>query len=201
MITRKLVPKLLQLASFYPVVVVTGPRQAGKTTLCRAAFPAKAYVSLESLDNREFASTDPRGFLAAYRDGAIFDEIQQVPDLVSYLQSEVDEQPTPGRFILTGSQHLGISQTVSQSLAGRCGLLTLLAPDWQDIRRCQASKLLSFSVNMSFLACSADSATAPRRADRRLPKCEEASQAGGQQPEGGRDGYCGRRRRCGGQCE
>ena len=135
MIPRKLAQKLLGLASFYPVVVVTGPRQAGKTTLCRAVFPDKAYVSLESLDTREFAQTDPRGFLAEYRNGAIIDEIQQVPDLVSYLQTEVDERPNPGRFILTGSQHFGLSQAISQSLAGRCGLLALLAPDWKELRQ------------------------------------------------------------------
>lgn len=135
MITRKINRKLLALAGFYPVVVVSGPRQAGKTTLCRAAFPDKAYVSLESLDTREFAQTDPRGFLAEYRDGAIIDEIQQAPGLASYLQAEVDEHPEPGRFILTGSQHFGISQTVSQSLAGRCGLLALLAPDWEELRQ------------------------------------------------------------------
>lgn len=135
MISRKLKSKLLALAGFYPVVVVTGPRQAGKTTLCRAAFPDKAYVSLESLDTREFAQTDPRGFLAEYRNGAIIDEIQQVPSLASYLQTEVDERPEPGRFILTGSQHFGISQTISQSLAGRCGLLALLAPDWEELRQ------------------------------------------------------------------
>lgn len=135
MISRKLTSKLLNLASLYPVVVVTGPRQAGKTTLCRAAFPDKAYVSLESLDTREFARTDPRGFLAEYRTGAIIDEIQQVPGLASYLQTEVDERPDPGRFILTGSQHFGLSQTISQSLAGRCGLLALLAPDWDELRQ------------------------------------------------------------------
>lgn len=135
MIPRKLIPNLLALAGFYPVVVVTGPRQAGKTTLCRAAFPDKAYVSLESLDTREFAQTDPRGFLAEYHHGAIIDEIQQAPSLVSYLQTEVDERPEPGRFILTGSQHFGISQTISQSLAGRCGLLALLAPDWDELRQ------------------------------------------------------------------
>lgn len=135
MIPRKLVPKLLDLAGFYPVVVVTGPRQAGKTTLCRAAFPGKAYVSLESLDTREYAQSDPRGFLAEYRDGAIIDEIQQVPNLVSYLQTEVDERQTPGRYILTGSQHFGISQAISQSLAGRCGMLVLLAPDWEELRQ------------------------------------------------------------------
>lgn len=135
MISRKLIAKLLNTAGLYPVVVVTGPRQAGKTTLCRAAFPDKAYVSLESLDTREFAHTDPRGFLAEYRNGAIIDEIQQVPGLASYLQTEVDEQPDSGRFILTGSQHFGLSQAISQSLAGRCGLLALLAPDWDELRQ------------------------------------------------------------------
>lgn len=133
MITRKLADRLLQLATYYPVVAVTGPRQAGKTTLCRATFPDKPYVSLESLDFREFAESDPRGFLAEYRQGAILDEIQQAPGLVSYLQAEVDERPEPGRFILTGSQHFGISQIISQSLAGRCGLLTLLPPDFDEL--------------------------------------------------------------------
>jgi len=126
MIPRKLSAKLLELARYYPVVAVTGPRQAGKTTLCRATFPDKPHVSLESLDLREFAAHDPRGFLHEYRQGAILDEIQQAPELVSYLQAEVDERPEPGRFILTGSQHPAISQTISQSLAGRCGMLTLL---------------------------------------------------------------------------
>ncbi len=134
MITRKLADRLLQLATYYPVVAVTGPRQAGKTTLCRATFPDKPYVSLESLDFREFAESDPRGFLLEYRQGAILEEIQQAPGLVSYLQAEVDENPKPGRFILTGSQHFGISQIISQSLAGRCGLLTLLPPDFNELQ-------------------------------------------------------------------
>jgi predicted AAA+ superfamily ATPase len=86
------------------------------------------------LDFREFAESDPRGFLAEYRQGAILDEIQQAPGLVSYLQAEVDEHPEPGRFILTGSQHFGISQIISQSLAGRCGLLTLLPPDFEELQ-------------------------------------------------------------------
>jgi predicted AAA+ superfamily ATPase len=115
-------------------VAVTGPRQAGKTTLCKAAFPDKPYVSLESLDFREFALTDPRGFLMEYRQGAILDEIHQAPGLVSYLQAEVDESPEPGRFILTGSQHFGISQVISQSLAGRCGMLNLLPPDYDELQ-------------------------------------------------------------------
>ena len=138
MITRKLKEKLLQLATYYPIVAVTGPRQAGKTTLCRATFPDKPYVSLESLDFREFAQSDPRGFLAGYRQGAVLDEIQQTPDLVSYLQTEVDENPEPGRFILTGSQYFGIAQIISQSLAGRCGLLNLLPPDFDELQNFSA---------------------------------------------------------------
>ena len=119
MITRKLADRLLKLAAYYPVVAVTSPRRAGKTTLGRTAFPDKSYVLLESLDFRECAESSPRGFLTEYRQGAILDEVQQAPGLVSYLQAEADEHPEPGRFILTGSQHFGISQIISQSLAGR----------------------------------------------------------------------------------
>ena len=133
MVPRKLQAKLEELASYYPVVVVTGPRQSGKTTLCQNTFPDKAYVSLESLDTRDFAHSDPRGFLAEYRDGAVIDEIQQAPELLNYLQSEVDSDTQTGRFILTGSQHFGLSQAISQSLAGRCGILTLLAPDLEEL--------------------------------------------------------------------
>ena len=134
MITRTLESKLAELATYYPVVVVAGPRQSGKTTLCQMAFPKKRYVSLEALDIRDFAQGDPRGFLAEYSHDVIFDEVQNVPELLSYLQGEVDADPTPGRFILTGSEHFGLSQSISQSLAGRCGLLTLLPPSLQELQ-------------------------------------------------------------------
>lgn len=134
MISRTLEKKLHELSGYYPVVVVTGPRQSGKTTLCQMAFPDKPYVSLEALDIREFAITDPRGFLTEYADGAIIDEIQQAPDLPSYLQSDIDDCPEAGRFILTGSQHFGLSQSISQSLAGRCGIITLLPPSLEELR-------------------------------------------------------------------
>lgn len=133
MIPRKLEHKLRELAGYYPVVVVTGPRQSGKTTLCQTTFPDKPYLSLESLDTRAFAHSDPRGFLADYAKGAIVDEIQHAPGLLNYLQSEVDARPDPGRFILTGSQHFGLSQSVSQSLAGRCGILVLLPPSLEEL--------------------------------------------------------------------
>lgn len=126
MIPRFLEPYLVRDASYYSVVTITGPRQSGKTTLARAAFPSHAYVSLEPTDERRFAREDPRGFLARYPGPVIVDEIQQVPDLLSYLQSAVDEQPSPGRFVLTGSQNLLLMSRVSQSLAGRSGILNLL---------------------------------------------------------------------------
>ncbi len=134
MIHRLLEPKLRELAGYYPVVAVSGPRQSGKTTLCRAVFPAHPYVTLEALDNREYARHDPRGFLAEYRGGAVVDEIQNVPELLGYLQEEVDARPEPGRFVLTGSQHFGLSQSIAQSLAGRCGILTLLPPNLEELR-------------------------------------------------------------------
>lgn len=134
MITRTLESKLTELSTYYPVVVVTGPRQSGKTTLCQMAFPKKRYVSLEALDVRDFAQSDPRAFLAEYSHDVIIDEVQNVPELLSYLQEEIDADPTPGRFLLTGSQHFGLSQSISQSLAGRCGLLTLLPPSLEEVQ-------------------------------------------------------------------
>jgi len=126
MISRILASTLSERARQYPVVTLTGPRQSGKTTLCRVTFPDKPYVNLESLDVREFAESDPRGFLKAHAEGAILDEIQRAPGLVSYLQAEVDADPRPGRFILTGSQQFEVMSSISQSLAGRTALLKLL---------------------------------------------------------------------------
>lgn len=126
MVTRSIQPALIRLAGSYPVVTVTGPRQSGKTTLCRIAFPDKAYVSLETIDTRQFAQRDPRGFLAQYPEGAVLDEIQRVPDLLSYLQTIVDESNQSGRYILTGSAQFELLGSVNQSLAGRTALLKLL---------------------------------------------------------------------------
>lgn len=126
MIERTITPLLKKLATQYPVLTITGPRQSGKTTLCRAAFPDKGYANLESPDTRQFAFSDPRGFLAQYPDGAILDEIQRAPHLLSYIQPIVDERPVAAQYILTGSQQLEVSNTVNQSLAGRTALLKLL---------------------------------------------------------------------------
>lgn len=135
MIARDAAPRLAELARLYPVVTVTGPRQSGKTTLCRHSFPELPYVSLEPLDTQEFALEDPRGFLATYPDGAVIDEVQRAPSLTSYLQAEVDANPRPGRFILTGSQDFALGEAVSQSLAGRTGLLELYPPSWGELQR------------------------------------------------------------------
>lgn len=125
-LARTMESVLLDCARQYPVVTVTGPRQSGKTTLCRKVFPRKKYVSLENMDTRLFAKEDPRGFLAGIPDGAILDEIQNVPELCSYLQALVDEDSRKGLFILTGSQQFEVITTISQSLAGRTALLKLL---------------------------------------------------------------------------
>jgi len=126
MIPRALSKTLISRSAMYPVLTLTGPRQSGKTTLCRMMFPLKPYLSLEALDTRDFALADPRAFLAQVPDGAILDEVQRVPSLLSYIQEEVDQDPRPGRFILTGSENLALNQAVSQSLAGRTAILHLL---------------------------------------------------------------------------
>lgn len=126
LIDRTIEAVVLDLARKYPVVTITGPRQSGKTTLCKKIFPQKPYANLESPDTRQFAIDDPKGFLAQYPDGATLDEIQRAPDLVSYLQQMVDEDQREGRFILTGSQQFEVSNSINQSLAGRTALVKLL---------------------------------------------------------------------------
>ena len=123
MIEREITPRLKALFEQYPFVTVTGPRQSGKTTLCRAAFPNLAYANLEALDQRNFADTDPREFLAQLGEGAIIDEIQRVPDLLSYLQVMADERRQNGMYVLTGSEQFQLSDAIGQSLAGRTALL------------------------------------------------------------------------------
>ena len=131
-IKRKLQSHLSRLAGQYPVVTVTGPRQSGKTTLCRKTFPEMAYVSLETPDVRALAENDPRAFFQRWP-AAVIDEIQRVPDLLSYIQGIVDETDQPGRFILTGSAQLELMESVTQSLAGRTALLELLPFSYDEI--------------------------------------------------------------------
>ena len=139
-VPRRLHGKLVQAAHKLPAVAVTGPRQSGKTTLVRTAFPRKPYVSLEDPDTREFAIRDPRGFLARYPNGAILDEIQRTPELFSYLQTLMDTRKQPGLFILTGSHHLLLLQNLSQTLAGRVRILTLLPFSLEELRETSWNK-------------------------------------------------------------
>ena len=126
MIKRDLTPFLIEAAKTWPAVTLTGPRQSGKTTLCRALFPHHPYETLEAPDVRAFAIEDPRSFLAQFPDGALLDEVQRVPGLLSYLQGIIDEERVPGRWILTGSQNLALLESVSQSLSGRTAVFNLL---------------------------------------------------------------------------
>lgn len=160
-IDRNLAAVLLHRTRHYPVVTVTGPRQSGKTTLCRTVFPDRPYVSLEGMDVRAYARDDPRGFLREYRRGAVIDEVQRAPELASYLQEAVDEDPEPGRFVLTGSQHFGLSDAVGQSLAGRVGVLHLLPPGLDELAR--------FAAPPQGLLETLWTGAYPRIHDRRIP--------------------------------
>jgi len=126
MIDRLIQKELEECAGEYPVVTVMGPRQSGKTTLARVTFPGYQYRLLESPDVRRIAAEDPRGFLADCGDGAVIDEVQRVPELLSYIQEIVDEKRRPGQFIITGSHQPELNQAVCQTLAGRTAVLTLL---------------------------------------------------------------------------
>lgn len=133
MIERLIKGRLLELAGKYPVVSVTGPRQSGKTTLVRDAFPDYEYLSFENPDVHRSFDEDPKSFLLRYDSQVIFDEAQRVPNLFSYLQGVVDESGAAGRFILTGSQNFLLMDAVSQSLAGRVALLTLLPLSYEEL--------------------------------------------------------------------
>lgn len=135
MIERTLCAKLMKLAQQFPVVTLTGPRQSGKTTLCRMAFPDHHYLSLEAPDIRRFAAEDPRGFLDQYSPPIILDEVQRVPDLLSYIQVAVDENQGAGQFVLTGSANFALLESVGQSLAGRTAVLHLLPCAHEELMR------------------------------------------------------------------
>ncbi|WP_235808163.1 ATP-binding protein [Methanoculleus horonobensis] len=127
MIRRDAEAQIRSLALGFPAVAVIGPRQSGKTTLVRSVFPQLPYVLLEDPDTRAFAEEDPRSFLAQYeKTGAVLDEVQRVPELFSYLQGVLDTNRRPGQFILTGSQNFLMMERISQSLAGRVGIVKLL---------------------------------------------------------------------------
>lgn len=133
-IPRHITDHLRELCRYYPILSLTGPRQAGKTTLLRHLFPAYQYVSLEDPDKQLRATEDPIGFLHGYDQQVIFDEAQRVPSLFSYLQAAVDADRQPGRFILSGSQNFLLRQGITQSLAGRVGVAKLFPLDIQEMK-------------------------------------------------------------------
>ena len=134
MIRRDVEPTVRALLRGFPIVTITGPRQSGKTTLAKAIFAERAYVSLEDPDLRLAALDDPRSFLDRFPDGAVLDEVQRTPELFSYLQSRVDADGRMGLFILTGSQQFGLLSKISQSLAGRTAMVELLPFSFNELR-------------------------------------------------------------------
>lgn len=126
MIKRQIENELLALLNEYPVVTILGPRQAGKTTLAKNVLHGYAYANLENPETRQLAIDDPKAFLAQFTSNVILDEIQRVPELLSYIQSIVDIEKRNGQFVLTGSHQLELRQAITQSLAGRTSILTLL---------------------------------------------------------------------------
>lgn len=136
MFKRTLETKLLDLRNQFPVLALFGPRQSGKTTLARTLFSAYRYVNLEAFEEQEFATEDPKGFLMRFRgdEGVILDEIQKTPKLLSYIQVEVDQEQRLGRFVITGSQNILLNRHVTQSLAGRVALMTLLPLSIEELR-------------------------------------------------------------------
>jgi len=134
--------ELEDAAKKFPIVTVLGPRQSGKTTLVQQTFPDKPYVNMEAIHVRELATSDPVGFLERYPEGAILDEIQEVPSLLSYIQVRVDTSNRKGEFILTGSHQLELNEAISQSLAGRVAILHLLPLSLEELMMAGIEKSL-----------------------------------------------------------
>ncbi|MCY7312035.1 MAG: ATP-binding protein [Chitinophagaceae bacterium] len=140
MIKRTAEARLQKLAATFRSIAVVGPRQSGKTTLCRLVFPHKPYISLENPDVLEFAKADPRGFLAQFKTGAILDEIQRAPHLFSYLQQVLDETKKRGLFILTGSNNFLLQENITQTLSGRIAYLQLLPLSLAELKESKRLK-------------------------------------------------------------
>jgi uncharacterized protein len=148
MIRRDAEEAIHSLLRGFPIVTITGPRQSGKTTLAKAVFPEKPYASLEEPDVRFAAQADPRAFLARFPDGAVLDEVQRCPDILSYLQTLVDADGRMGLYILTGSQQFGLLSSITQSLAGRTAFIELLPFSRHELS--QAGRLPSSVEEMLF---------------------------------------------------
>lgn len=134
MLARDAEKTLIRLAKSFPVVAITGPRQAGKTTLAKAVFKSKPYVSLENPDEREFAQNDPKRFLVRFPNGAVLDEVQRCPSLLSWLQGVLDERGGMGDFVLTGSAQFDLIEGITQTLAGRVGRVELLPLSSRELK-------------------------------------------------------------------
>mgnify|MGYP005840297159 CR=1 FL=1 len=134
MIKRELSVIVKEYAQSFRAVLIVGPRQSGKTTLVKHCFPNKPYISLENPDERELATVDPRAFLNRFPDGAILDEIQRTPLLFNYLQEIIDNSDEDGLFILTGSNNILLLENITQSLAGRIGILDLLPLIYSEVK-------------------------------------------------------------------
>lgn len=134
MIDREIEEELKTLQNEFAIIAILGPRQSGKTTLSKKVFSSYEYISLEDIDHREFAQNDPRGFLSRYQSNVIFDEIQRVPELMSYLQTHADTQKGNGKIVITGSHNFLLMEQISQSLAGRVGITKLLPFSVDEIR-------------------------------------------------------------------
>ena len=134
MIRRDLGTKLVELFAQFPAIAILGPRQSGKTTIAKETFPHLQYVNLEDLSIRQYAREDPKGFLESYSDGLIIDEIQNVPEMLSYLQIYIDQKDKAGLYILTGSHQILLNEKISQSLAGRIAITNLLPFSYQEIK-------------------------------------------------------------------
>ena len=132
-ITRDISAVMLEMYKYFPVLTMTGPRQSGKTTLLRKVFKDLPYYSLENLDIRHFALNDPVGFLNQHPEGMILDEVQNTPDLLSYIQGLVDHNPEK-RFVLSGSSQFSVIVKITQSLAGRTGVLELMPLSYNEIK-------------------------------------------------------------------
>jgi uncharacterized protein len=146
-INRRIKSELDSLIDKYPILVLTGPRQSGKTTFLRNEFPNYKYVSLENLDSRKFAKEDPNGFLKHYDKYVVFDEVQRVPQLFSYLQTKVDEDKIMGQYILSGSQNFQLMQNITQSLAGRVALFKLFPLDFEEMKSANLLEL-DYAINL-----------------------------------------------------
>ena len=134
LINRTIVQQIELIKDKYPIIAVTGPRQSGKTTMLKNTFKNYKYVSLEDPDIREFAERDPRGFLNQFSEQVIFDEIQRVPHLFSYLQNIVDNSGKMAQFIISGSQNFHLMQSITQSLAGRVAIFRLFPFDLNELK-------------------------------------------------------------------